>query len=64
VKKALITGVAGYYGEVICDSRRPDGRMVRFLDVERARQVIGLEARVGLRDGIVEMVEWFRSPAG
>jgi len=61
---AMIAGVTGYDGEVVWDASRPDGQMVRFLDVERARQAIGFEARVGLRDGIAETVEWFRSRTG
>jgi len=61
---AMIAGVTGYDGEVVWDTNRPDGQMVRFLDVERARQAIGFEARVDLGEGIAETVEWFRSRAG
>jgi nucleoside-diphosphate-sugar epimerase len=37
--------------------------MTRFLDVERAREMIGFEARVGLREGVAGTIDWFRANA-
>lgn len=59
----LIAGLTGFEGEITWDPKRPDGQMTRFLDVERARELIGFEARVGLREGIAGTVDWFRANA-
>ena len=58
---ALIAGLCGFEGETVWDASRPDGQMVRYLDVERARELLGFEARLGLPEGLAGTVEWFRS---
>lgn len=60
---ALIAELTGFGGEVVWDAGRPDGQMVRFLAVDRAREAFGFEARVGLREGLAGTIEWFRSRA-
>lgn len=57
----LISGAAGYSGEIVWDSSRPDGQMKRGLDVSRARELVGFEPEVGLEEGIGRTVEWFRA---
>lgn len=57
----LISGAAGFGGEIVWDSSRPDGQMKRGLDVSRARQLVGFESEVGLEEGIARTVEWFRA---
>lgn len=61
---ALIAELTGYGGEVLWDAGRPDGQMVRFLDVDRAREAFGFEARVSLREGLAGTIEWFRARTG
>jgi GDP-L-fucose synthase len=57
----LISTAAGFSGEIVWDTSRPDGQMKRGLDVSRARELIGFEAEVGLEEGIARTVEWFRA---
>jgi len=57
----LIAGLCGFEGETVWDASRPDGQMVRYLDVERARELLGFEARLGLPEGLAGTIEWFRS---
>ena len=57
----LIQELTGYEGETVWDSSRPDGQPTRFLDVSRARELMGFEARVGLRDGLTETIRSFES---
>ena len=59
----LIAEATGFEGEIVWDPSRPDGQAVRFLDVERARELLGFEARVGLGAGVTETVEWYRANA-
>jgi GDP-L-fucose synthase len=55
-----ISAAVGYEGETTWDTSRPDGQPVRYLDVTRAREMIGFEAKVSLAEGIRETVESFR----
>ena len=42
-------------------SSRPDGQPSRYLDVSRARELIGFEAQVGLAEGLEETVRAYRA---
>jgi GDP-L-fucose synthase len=55
-----ISGLAGYEGEIVWDASRPDGQPARYLDVSRARDLIGFEASVSLEDGLRETLRAFR----
>ncbi len=57
----LIAAAAGFEGEIVWDSSRPDGQMKRGLDVSRARELVGFEAEVPLERGIERTVQWFRA---
>lgn len=52
---------ANYDGETVWDASRPDGQPVRCLDVSRAKETIGFEARVPLAEGLRRTVESFRA---
>ena len=57
----LIQELTGYEGETVWDSSRPDGQPTRYLDVSRARTLIGFESRVPLRDGLAETIASFEA---
>jgi GDP-L-fucose synthase len=52
---------AGFEGEIVWDTSRPDGQPTRFLDVSRARELIGFESEVDLEEGLRRTVESFRA---
>jgi GDP-L-fucose synthase len=56
-----IKRLAGYEGEIVWDTSKPDGQPVRYLDVSRAREVLGFEAEVALEDGLARTIESFVS---
>jgi GDP-L-fucose synthase len=58
---AMIQRITGYDGEVVWDTSRPDGQPTRYLDVSRARELMGFEAEVPLEEGLRRTVESFRS---
>jgi len=58
---ALIADAVGYTGTVAWDTSRPDGQPKRYLDVSRARKLLGFEAKINLADGIEETVQWYRN---
>jgi GDP-L-fucose synthase len=57
---ATIERLVGYEGETVWDTSRPDGQPRRFLDVSRARELMGFEARVPLEEGLRRTIESFR----
>jgi len=52
--------LAGFDGTIEWDATRPDGQPKRYLDVSRARELIGFEARVALEDGLARTIASFR----
>jgi GDP-L-fucose synthase len=56
-----IERLVGYEGQTVWDASRPDGQPRRSLDVSRARELMGFEARVPLEDGLRETIESFRA---
>ncbi len=57
----LIQAAVGYRGSVEWDTTKPEGQPRRYLDVRRAREVLGFEAATPLDAGIAETVRWYLS---
>ncbi|MBU6337294.1 MAG: GDP-L-fucose synthase [Acidobacteria bacterium] len=51
--------LSGYEGQTVWDDSKPDGQPSRCLDISRARELMGYEARVPLEDGLRETIAWF-----
>jgi GDP-L-fucose synthase len=58
-----IARLTGFEGETFWDSSRPDGQPSRYLDVSRAAELFGFEARVGLAEGLAQTIEAYRATA-
>lgn len=59
-----IARLVGFEGETVWDSSHPDGQPRRFLDVTRARELIGFEAKVALEEGLEQTIASFREHVG
>jgi dTDP-glucose 4,6-dehydratase/GDP-L-fucose synthase len=55
----IIADVVGFDGDINWDETKPDGQPRRCLDVSRVKQHLNWEAKVELRDGIENVVEWY-----
>jgi GDP-L-fucose synthase len=53
--------LSGFEGEVVWDTSMPDGQPARYLDVTRARDLIGYEAETPLDEGLRRTIESFRA---
>jgi len=60
----MVAEAVGYTGTTTWDTSRPDGQPVRCLDVSRAKETIGFEARVSLEEGLPETVGSYRAARG
>jgi GDP-L-fucose synthase len=56
-----IRELTGYEGKTVWDTSRPDGQPKRYLDVSRARELIGFQAEMPLEEGLRRTIESFRS---
>jgi GDP-L-fucose synthase len=57
----MISELAGYQGKTVWDTSRPDGQPKRYLEVGRARELVGFEAEMPLGEGLRRTIESFRS---
>jgi GDP-L-fucose synthase len=59
----LIARATGYDGEIVWDTGKPNGQPRRRLATGRARERLGFQAEVPLREGIAEVVAWYQRAA-
>lgn len=57
---ALIGRLMGYAGRFVFDATQPNGQPRRCLDVRRAKERFGFEARVDLEEGLGRTIAWWR----
>lgn len=57
----MIAAEAGFSGQIQWDTAKPNGQPRRCLDVSRAKQLFGFQARHSLREGLKKTVQWFRT---
>ena len=57
----LIAELAGFTGDVVFDTTKPDGQPRRQLDVSRAREAFGFAATTDFRDGLSRTIAWYKS---
>jgi GDP-L-fucose synthase len=57
----LIAELTGFEGKIRWDTTRPDGQPRRRLDISRAKQEFGFQAKVDLREGLRRTIEWYLS---
>ncbi len=55
----LVQRLTGFEGEVVWDASKPDGQPTRYLDVSRARELVGFDARVPLEEGLKATISWY-----
>ena len=58
---ARIAADVGFSGHINWDTTKPNGQPRRCLDVSRAKQFFGFQARHNLRDGLKKTVQWFQA---
>jgi GDP-L-fucose synthase len=57
----MVVRLTGYQGRVDWDPSKPDGQPRRKLDVRRAREEFGFEARVPLEEGLRRTIDWYQT---
>ncbi len=57
----LIAQETGFTGAIRFDHTKPDGQPRRCLDVRKAKEYFGFEAKVCLREGLRRTIEWYEA---
>lgn len=57
----MIAAEAGFTGQIAWDTTKPNGQPRRCLDVSRAKEQFGFQARHTLREGLKKTVQWFHA---
>jgi len=55
-----IAKLTGFAGEIRWDRSKPDGQPRRRLDVTKAKEAFGFEARIDFEQGLKETIQWYR----
>jgi GDP-L-fucose synthase len=53
--------IVGYPGKIVWDTSRPDGQPRRGLDVSKAKEKFGFEAKTNLDEGLKKTIEWYKN---
>jgi len=56
----IICEFSGFDGEIRWDTSKPDGQPRRCLDISKARNEFGFEAKTNLREGLKKTIEWYK----
>ncbi len=57
---AIVADAVGYDGQMVWDTTKPDGTPQKLLDVSELAKA-GWTAQIGLREGVLRTVEWYRA---
>ena len=55
----MIAAEAGFAGQIEWDTTKPNGQPRRCLDVSRAKELFGFQAKHALREGLKKTMQWF-----
>jgi GDP-L-fucose synthase len=54
-----IAKLAGFTGEIVWDTTKPDGQPRRCVDVSQAEKLFGFRARTSFEEGLQKTVAWY-----
>ena len=55
----LIVKLTGFEGKIVWDKTKPDGQPRRALDVNRAKDFFGFEAKTPFEEGLRKTIEYY-----
>jgi GDP-L-fucose synthase len=56
-----IAAITEFKGNIIWDTTKPDGQLKRQLDVSKAKEYFGFEAKTTLDEGLQKTIDWYRT---
>ncbi len=55
----LIAELTGFDGKIVWDKTKPNGQPRRCLDVSKAKEEFGFEAKTNFREGLKKTIKWY-----
>ncbi len=55
----IIKSICGFQGEIVWDSSMPNGQPRRFLDITKAKNILGWEPKIEFSDGLADTINWW-----
>ncbi|RJP73667.1 MAG: GDP-L-fucose synthase [Candidatus Zixiibacteriota bacterium] len=52
--------LSGFQGQIRWNADKPDGQMVKILDVSKMKKALGWQPPTSLRDGLEKTIHWYR----
>jgi len=59
----MISNIVGFKGQIVYDTEKPDGMLVKRLDVNRLNQ-LGWRHRISLSEGLTQTYNWYKQQEG
>ena len=56
----LIAELTGFDGQIIWNTKKPDGQPRRCLDTSKAKKEFEFEAKIEIREGLKKTIEWYK----
>ncbi len=60
----MIKAIVGYRGQIVWDTSKPDGQPRRMLDISKARELFGFQAKVDFHTGLKKTIIAFQNRKG
>ncbi|MEA1912854.1 MAG: GDP-L-fucose synthase, partial [candidate division WOR-3 bacterium] len=60
----LIVELTGFKGGIRWDTSKPDGQPRRMLDITKAKEKFGFEAKTNFWEGLKKTIEWYEEHRG
>jgi GDP-L-fucose synthase len=57
----LVARLTNFGGPIRFDTGKPKGEPIRTVSVEKARRIMGFEAKVPLEEGLARTIDWYRA---
>ena len=57
----LIARLTGFEGKLVWDTTKPNGQPRRGLDVSRAKESFGFEAKMSFEEGLRKTIDWYKT---
>lgn len=57
----IVCDIMDYSGKVVWDTSQPNGQPRRRLDVSKAKEKFGFEAKVDFETGLIKTIDWYRN---
>lgn len=56
----MIASLTGFNGRIVWDTSKPNGQPRRALDITRAREFFGFQAKTPLEEGLKRTIDWYQ----